>query len=73
MDWMTKELEFDSPQGQESFLFFIESRPALVSTQPPVLLPFVEGGPFPRDWKGQSAQVKLYLNYPVPLHGMMRN
>jgi hypothetical protein len=36
MGWTTEDLEFDSQQGQEIFLFFIVSRAALGSMQPPI-------------------------------------
>jgi hypothetical protein len=36
MGWMTEESEFNSWQGQEIFLFFITSTPAVGPTQPPI-------------------------------------
>jgi hypothetical protein len=43
--WTSEEYGFDSPQGQEIFLFSVTSRPALEPTQAPIQwVPGVKAG-----------------------------
>jgi hypothetical protein len=81
---MAEELQFDSQQGQEIFLFTIVFRPALRPAQPPIqqLLGALSLGVKLQVHESDhsppsSAAVKnggaIYLHSPIHLHGMVLN